>query len=179
MKNFIVLLLTIVSFSFGIASVPNAVQAQAVYIPSIWVDPDGFEHWVMDDGAEGYMTPHVTRDGRPVCNGSGICGLVSSDQFFKTNSARIGQTGRAELERYFRNAGGQKFSIQGHTDSRASDAYNQKLSLARAQAVADIARRSGVEVVDVLGFGETRPRASNATSEGMAKNRRVEIFCVN
>ncbi|MFZ9117949.1 MAG: OmpA family protein, partial [Paracoccaceae bacterium] len=54
MKNFIVLLLTIVSFSFGIASVPNAVQAQAVYIPSIWVDPDGCEHWVMDDGAEGY-----------------------------------------------------------------------------------------------------------------------------
>ena len=103
MKNFIVLVLTIVSFSFGLAFVPNAVQAQAVYIPSIWVDPDGCEHWVMDDGAEGYMTPHVTRDGRPVCNGSGICGLVSSDQFFKTNSARIGQTGRAELERYFRN----------------------------------------------------------------------------
>ena len=56
MKNFIVLVLTIVGFAFGLAFVPNAVQAQAVYIPSIWVDPDGFEHWVMDDGAEGYMT---------------------------------------------------------------------------------------------------------------------------
>ena len=172
------LVLTIVSFSFGIAFVPNVVQEQAVYTPSIWVDPDGCEHWVMDDGAKGYMTPHVTRDERPACNGSGICGLVSSDQFFKTNSARIGQTGRAELERYFRNAGGQKFSIQGHNDSRASYAYNQIIFVC-AQAVADIARRSGVEVVDVLGFGETRLRASNATSEGMAKNRRVEIFCVN
>lgn len=37
------------------------------YIPSIWIDPDGCEHWVMDDGAEGYMTPHVDRHGRPVC----------------------------------------------------------------------------------------------------------------
>lgn len=61
------LVLTIVSFSFGIAFVPNAVQAQVVYIPSIWVDPDGCEHWVMDEDAEGYMWPHVTRDGRPVC----------------------------------------------------------------------------------------------------------------
>ncbi|MFV2035380.1 MAG: OmpA family protein, partial [Halocynthiibacter sp.] len=31
------------------------------YVPTIWVDPDGCEHWVMDDGAEGYMTPNVTR----------------------------------------------------------------------------------------------------------------------
>lgn len=38
------------------------------YIPTIWTDPDGCEHWVMDDGVEGYMTPHVTRHGRPVCN---------------------------------------------------------------------------------------------------------------
>ena len=36
------------------------------YIPTIWVDPDGCEHWVMDDGFEGFMTPHVTRDGKPV-----------------------------------------------------------------------------------------------------------------
>ncbi len=39
------------------------------YIPTIWVDPDGCEHWVFDDGFEGYMTPHVRRDGRPVCRG--------------------------------------------------------------------------------------------------------------
>lgn len=39
------------------------------YEPTIWVDPDGCEHWVMDDGWEGYMTPHVTRDGIPVCRG--------------------------------------------------------------------------------------------------------------
>lgn len=38
------------------------------YEPTIWIDPDGCEHWVMDDGWEGFMTPHVTRDGKPVCH---------------------------------------------------------------------------------------------------------------
>lgn len=37
------------------------------YVPTIWVDPDGCEHWVMDDGLEGFMTPHTDRLGRPVC----------------------------------------------------------------------------------------------------------------
>ncbi len=41
------------------------------YTPTIWTDPDGCEHWVMDDGAEGFMTPHVTAHGRPVCNRPG------------------------------------------------------------------------------------------------------------
>ena len=41
------------------------------YTPTIWTDPDGCEHWVMDDGTEGYMTPHVTRQGIPVCNRRG------------------------------------------------------------------------------------------------------------
>jgi hypothetical protein len=38
------------------------------YTPTIWTDPDGCEHWVMDDGAEGYMTPHLLPGGTPVCN---------------------------------------------------------------------------------------------------------------
>lgn len=41
------------------------------YTPTIWTDPDGCEHWVMDDGLEGFMTPHVTRNGIPVCNRPG------------------------------------------------------------------------------------------------------------
>lgn len=39
------------------------------YTPTIWVDPDGCEHWVMDDGAEGFMTPHLQPNGMPVCRG--------------------------------------------------------------------------------------------------------------
>lgn len=40
-----------------------------VYIPGTWVDPDGCEHWVMDDGIEGYMAPKLTRHGKPICGG--------------------------------------------------------------------------------------------------------------
>ncbi len=40
------------------------------YTPTIWIDPDGCEHWVMDDGVEGYMTPHLRGNGRPVCAGA-------------------------------------------------------------------------------------------------------------
>ncbi|MCG7622115.1 MULTISPECIES: hypothetical protein [unclassified Epibacterium] len=34
----------------------------------IWVDPQGCEHWIIDDGVEGYMDPRLTPDGKPVCN---------------------------------------------------------------------------------------------------------------
>ncbi len=33
----------------------------------VWVDPDGCDHWIIDDGLEGYMTPRVRPDGTPVC----------------------------------------------------------------------------------------------------------------
>lgn len=35
---------------------------------SVWVDPDGCKHWVIDDGAEGYMSPVLNADGTPDCN---------------------------------------------------------------------------------------------------------------
>ena len=34
---------------------------------NIWIDPDGCQHWYIDDGVEGYMTPRLQRNGRPVC----------------------------------------------------------------------------------------------------------------
>lgn len=40
-----------------------------VYRPGIWTDPDGCQHWVMDDGSEGYMAPILQRNGMPTCNG--------------------------------------------------------------------------------------------------------------
>ncbi|MHA3915275.1 hypothetical protein [Halovulum sp. GXIMD14793] len=36
---------------------------------NIWIDPDGCQHWWIDDGIEGYMTPRLNRDGTPVCEG--------------------------------------------------------------------------------------------------------------
>ncbi|MEQ6248733.1 OmpA family protein [Sulfitobacter sp. HNIBRBA3233] len=148
------------------------------YIPTIWVDPDGCEHWVMDDGAEGYMTPHVSRQGIPVCRRGNVCGVMPTDQFFATDSYRVSKSGQARLRDFFREANALSYIITGHTDSRASDAYNMRLSLNRANAVAKVAQASGARIADVRGYGERQPAASNNTAAGMAKNRRVEIICI-
>ena len=65
----------------------------------------------------------------------------------------------------------------GHTDSIGSDAYNQKLSVRRAEAVKAYLVSKGVEPNRIYteGKGEKQPVASNKTKEGRAKNRRVEI----
>lgn len=148
------------------------------YIPGIWVDPDGCEHWVMDDGVEGYMTPHVNRQGIPVCRRGNVCGVMNTDQFFATDSYRISHKGKARLMEFFRSASATAFIITGHTDSRASDEYNMRLSYNRANAVAAVGASSGARIVDVRGYGERQPVASNRTHDGMARNRRVEIICI-
>jgi outer membrane protein OmpA-like peptidoglycan-associated protein len=145
------------------------------YIPTIWVDPDGCEHWVMDDGFEGYMTPNVTREGLPVCRRGQTGAVLDTDQLFATNQASISSANQKRLQEFFKSAGATAYVIEGHTDSRASDAYNMKLSQRRAEAVARVARSVGARVSAVRGYGERVPRASNRTAKGRASNRRVEI----
>jgi outer membrane protein OmpA-like peptidoglycan-associated protein len=79
---------------------------------------------------------------------------------------------------FFRENKATSYIITGHTDSRASDAYNMRLSLKRANSVARVAKASGARIADVRGYGERQPAASNRTSSGMAKNRCVEIICI-
>ncbi|MGE0384325.1 MAG: OmpA family protein [Gammaproteobacteria bacterium] len=76
---------------------------------------------------------------------------------------------------------GTKFDISGHTDSNGSDAYNQDLSKRRVNTVRDELVRRGVPAAQlVTGYhGESQPIATNATAEGRAKNRRVEIVPVD
>ena len=73
--------------------------------------------------------------------------------------------------------------ITGHTDSKGSDAYNQRLSLARAQAVKNWFEAQGLQQnYQLEGLGATRPIAPNThpdgsdNPEGRAQNRRVEII---
>ncbi|MEY4561859.1 MAG: hypothetical protein RLZZ618_1136 [Pseudomonadota bacterium] len=68
----------------------------------------------------------------------------------------------------------------GHTDSDGSDAYNQKLSVSRAESVKKYLVSKGVEANRVYseGKGEKQPVADNKTKDGKAKNRRVEIEVV-
>ncbi len=70
-----------------------------------------------------------------------------------------------------------RIEIAGHTDSAGAAEYNRKLSQRRARAVADYLFRKGIprERLVARGYGESRPIASNATPEGMRKNRRIEM----
>jgi outer membrane protein OmpA-like peptidoglycan-associated protein len=72
-------------------------------------------------------------------------------------------------------------SVNGHTDDVGSDAYNQKLSERRAQAVYDYLAAAGISpaIMTVQGWGKTRPLVEGTSPEARAKNRRVELGIVN
>jgi outer membrane protein OmpA-like peptidoglycan-associated protein len=73
-----------------------------------------------------------------------------------------------------------KVEVDGHCDWIGSDAYNQKLSIRRANAVRDYLIKNDVkaENLTIRGYGETKPMADNKTDEGRALNRRVELIRV-
>jgi outer membrane protein OmpA-like peptidoglycan-associated protein len=68
--------------------------------------------------------------------------------------------------------------LEGHTDSKGDDRYNQKLSERRAQSVRDwLVQKGKIDAARLipLGFGETKPVATNDTDEGRQKNRRLDV----
>ena len=72
--------------------------------------------------------------------------------------------------------------VTGHTDSTGSEETNQALSQKRAETVASFLKKVGQipdDRVNIEGYGESRPVASNETKEGRAKNRRIEILIIN
>merc|ERR1711879_1053853 len=70
--------------------------------------------------------------------------------------------------------------VAGHTDSDGSTSLNQTLSEERAQSVSTYLDQQGIKSIrlEPVGFGETRPIASNTTTTGKEQNRRVEITLV-
>ena len=69
------------------------------------------------------------------------------------------------------------FTVSGHADSRGTKAFNQKLSEERAQSIVDYMVNKGIAAnrFQVLGYGETKPIATNANRAGRKLNRRVEV----
>jgi outer membrane protein OmpA-like peptidoglycan-associated protein len=82
-----------------------------------------------------------------------------------------------ELTAKLKNTDVTSIKVIGHTDSKGSDAYNQKLSERRASSVAAFLLKQGLapDKVTSQGMGESQPVADNATEEGRAQNRRVEL----
>lgn len=111
---------------------------------------------------------------------------LEADVLFAFNSARLGSEARRGVEEAAREIDGidpERVAVEGHTDSKGSDAYNQRLSQRRAESVREALERAldTDPRVDATGRGEAEPVASNTEEdgsddpEGRARNRRVEI----
>jgi OOP family OmpA-OmpF porin len=74
-----------------------------------------------------------------------------------------------------------RISVEGHTDAIGSDEYNEQLSLRRSEVVYRYLVNHGVapDRLEVVGYGESRPVASNETPSGRAQNRRTELHVVD
>jgi outer membrane protein OmpA-like peptidoglycan-associated protein len=99
--------------------------------------------------------------------------------FFAVGDSTLMTSSVAELTRVAEliNKIGLKVEISGHTDNTGDFAKNQELSKARANSVYNflIGKGCNAEKLTSIGYGQTRPVASNKTSEGRQQNRRVEI----
>ena len=110
----------------------------------------------------------------------GIVAEIAGVQF-ATGAVTLNPGAREALARFAGIVGvypSLSFKVEGHTDTTGSDETNRKLSLQRAMTVRDYLIGQGVDAasIKVEGLGPLRPVADNATSEGRARNRRVEII---
>lgn len=99
---------------------------------------------------------------------------------FATDSNKVDAEGTAKVAAFasfLKDSPAYKANIVGHTDSTASDKYNQKLSEKRAETVKSMLTKEGVDASRLTseGMGEKMPVASNKTKAGRAENRRIEV----
>ena len=104
----------------------------------------------------------------------------AADVLFDFDKSVIKPEGRSKLDDISGKAKGVNLEVViaiGHADSTGSDAYNQRLSVRRAESVKAYLVSKGIEATRVYteGKGEKQPVADNKTRDGRAKNRRVEI----
>ena len=141
-------------------------------------------NWTPATAAPGCGAPAAAvapKAAAPVAAASKV--TYAADAFFDFDKAVVKPAGKAKLDDLVAKIKGINLEViiaVGHTDSIGSDAYNQKLSVRRAEAVKAYLVSKGIEKNRVYteGKGEKQPVASNKTKEGRAKNRRVEIEVV-
>jgi outer membrane protein OmpA-like peptidoglycan-associated protein len=121
------------------------------------------------------------RDARVERVGESIRVVFDSGLLFSTNSATLNADSQRNIEKLSKileHYADTNVVIEGHTDSTGTEAANQTLSERRAESVSSLLRTYGVSErrLTAIGYGETRPVATNETEEGRRQNRRVEVL---
>jgi len=106
--------------------------------------------------------------------------VIASKIYFETNKADLKLISHAALDDLadiLKRNEAVNLTIEGHTDSDADDNYNLSLSQRRTESVKNYLISKGIspERLTAIGYGESRPIATNKTAAGKAKNRRVEL----
>ncbi|MCP5146035.1 MAG: OmpA family protein [Gammaproteobacteria bacterium] len=146
--------------------------------------PDSDGDGVADFTDQCPATPRGTPvDGRG-CPQAGQRVLSLEGVTFGYDSAALTDDARSTLNQavmLLRENSGLRVRVEGHTDSRGSDAYNLALSQRRAQAVVDYLTSQGISGSRMVaeGFGESRPVAPNDSAANMARNRRVDFVAID
>ena len=164
---------------------PNTPRGERVNADGCPLPKDSDNDGVMDDADRCPNTPAGTRvdsTGCPIINSplDTAKTLVLEGVNFRTGSAALTPGGRAVLLRavsLLKASPTVRVEIDGHTDSRGTERANERLSLARANTVKRTLVAAGIDAarMEVKGFGESAPRATNATAAGRGLNRRVEL----
>ncbi|MES2316699.1 MAG: OmpA family protein [Pseudomonadota bacterium] len=161
--------------SLGLVYKLGRPKAQPVYVAPAPVEP------VVEAAPAPAPAPMPAPAPAPVPTSEKVS--FAAEALFDFDKAVVKAEGKAALDDLLMKLQGMNTEVMvtvGHTDSVGSDAYNQKLSLRRAEAVKAYIVSKGVDASRVYteGKGESQPVADNKTAEGRAKNRRVTVEVV-
>ncbi len=148
------------------------------------VDGGGCELDTDGDGVPDWKDDCPTEKGTAELNGCPAMGTATMDGYsniqFEYNSSVLRTSAYPTLDKISASLRADKamsINLDGHASEEGTTAYNQQLSLDRANSVKTYLVNSGVDAKRIMtkGYGETRPIASNTTEEGRVQNRRVEF----
>jgi len=171
--------------NFGGSAGRPATVAQVTSIPDPVTPPvaactDSDGDGVCDDIDRCPDTPYGAEVDADGCSVQVIPVQVELDVKFDFDKALVKQQSQGDIQNladFMHQHPQTNTRVEGHTDSVGNDAYNQRLSERRANAVKQVlVNQYGIDParVDSAGYGKTRPIADNSTEEGRALNRRVE-----
>jgi len=113
--------------------------------------------------------------------GEGIIVELSDKVLFDFGKSDLTDASRKSLDKIvevFNKYPDTNIEVQGHTDDKGSEEYNQGLSVRRAVTVTDYLNSKGIvnSRLNVKGFGELAPKYENTSEDGRSQNRRVEFL---